>query len=131
MVQHSFSVSTWKKLSHQSINFKEASYSASTFLFTSTKKRCIDSTTQKDRENNSMCNEPSSKIFIWLSNMALESQTEDKRVSRNDECFDGLEEDMQPSWPFPTKNRIKSSQLGSSYSSHCSSHVLEIALLNI
>lgn len=71
MVQYSISVSFRKKLSYQSINLKKTPYRSQTFLFKKNEKGCINSTSYKNIENHSMCNESKTEISLRLNDMAL------------------------------------------------------------
>ena len=79
-----------------------------------------------------MCNEPSPKVPLRRDDLAREQASKEPIINRrDDECFDGPEENMQPPRLVPATNRIKPSELGTADSGNRTSHVLKTAFLNL
>ena len=79
-----------------------------------------------------MRNEPSPKVPLRRDDLARKQASKEPRINRrDDECFDGPEENMQPPRLVPAANRIKPSELGATDSSNRASHVPKTAFLNL
>ena len=79
-----------------------------------------------------MRNEPSPKVPLRRDDLARKQASKEPRINRrDDECFDGPEENMQPPRLVSATNRIKPSELGAIDSGNRASHVPKTAFLNL